>query len=125
MDNEFSRLEKVAGAHFNGLVGLSKTLGITKQTFYSYKKRGGFGRHMLDRLEKAGINPGYIRSGEGPMLLSDISNVGEVEIMKRVKVPVLPDLSKLTPEEMKALKIIMEDYLGKINQILEIVDERR
>lgn len=73
MNNSFERLEHIAVEYFGGFSALGKILNKPRSVFYSYKKKGKFGRRFLDDLEKIGINPEYIRIGQKPMFLNTSS----------------------------------------------------
>ncbi len=121
---QFERLEKVAKLHFGSLAGIARLLDKKPQSFYSYKKRGNFGELLLLQLKGIGINPDYITDGKEPMLLDpqkekpepNVTSIEEVEMVS------VPDITKMSPEQMlkwkkEALKAIekidkVQDALG-------------
>ena len=123
MPNEFNRLEEVANKYFGSLTGIAVLLSFKKQTLYTYKKRGKFGRQMLDKLKSIGINPEYITKGEGPMLLKiNQENVAEVSISPIVKIP---RINEMTIDQLREYKKQIEEDLPKIDKILEVMDESK
>lgn len=125
VDNEYNRLEKVAKRYFKSLGNLAEMIGKPRQTFYTYKTKPGFGRRILDELQtKLNINPEYIRTGKGPMLLNqnntketNVSEVGNVEMI------ILPDIRTLTIEQMKDLKDKIDDYSRRLEKIIQVVEK--
>ncbi len=72
MSDEYKRLNEVAKKYFENLGVLAIKIGKTQGYFYSYKNTSNFGRQLLDELRiKANINPDFIMTGNGNMLISD------------------------------------------------------
>jgi hypothetical protein len=130
MENiELQRLEKVAEIYFSSLSNLAELIGKHRQTFYSYKKRPGIGRKVIDELkDKVGINPDYIKSGKEPMLINDDANKYERKVESNISEVIytelinLPDIKTLTPNQMRQIKEWATDNIPKIDRILETVE---
>lgn len=72
MNKELDRLELVADTFFISLPNITRLLGKKPSLFAGYNKREGIGRKLtLDLKEKLGINPMFLKFGEGDMLLSE------------------------------------------------------
>ncbi|GAB5466948.1 MAG: hypothetical protein Kapaf2KO_23840 [Candidatus Kapaibacteriales bacterium] len=69
----FDRLEDLARTKYGSLSKLAQEAGFSTGYFYTYKKRGSdLGEKALNQLkERLGINPEYIKSGEGEPLLNN------------------------------------------------------
>ena len=72
---EFERLDEVAKKTNGSLKNLADKLNISPQAVYAWREKG-IPFKQYSNLEKLGINPEFIKTGEGNMLLieSNIAN---------------------------------------------------
>ncbi len=123
---QFERLEKVAKLHFGSLAGVARLLDKKPQSFYSYKSRDKFGELLILQLAEIGINPKYITDGEEPMLLESNKspkkkpepNVASVDYVEMIE---LPDITKMSPEQMRKWREAALKTIDKIDKILEVL----
>jgi hypothetical protein len=74
------RLEEVAKSNGKSLSVLAKELGYSQPFFYSYKSQGNaLGAAVYKDLHKVGINPEYIKTGQGEPLLDKPTKVQETQ----------------------------------------------
>lgn len=70
LNKELERLEFIADKYFLSLVNITKLLGKNPATFAHYKNKAHISNKLLDELkEKLGINPLFVKFGQGERLL--------------------------------------------------------
>lgn len=124
--NEFDRLEEVAKEFYGNLKSVAEQLYITSQAIYAWRTKG-IPYKQYKKLEEIGINPEYIKTGEGPKLILR-QETRQYQVMEPRPLYLSSfasmvkqfDLLNISVVQMKELKEAMIAKIAEIDKYLEI-----